>query len=274
VTIRAVVLTAGIMLSRVAAAEEPDALSQQSGLQYEDGSENPVAHNYTLPLRYRAAFDDGFYNGTTSQIEINNALVPIPLGSDWFLITRSKGAFVSQAPKAQGNSWEDGLNDAQTTLFLSPAHGNGFYWGVGPAISLPTATNPATGSNRWGTGPSVAFTWRRPENWSFALVANNVWSLGGYPDGTQRASNFLLNPIFSYRVGDGWSLSTSPNITANWIAKPNSRWTVPVGGGVSKAFKFGSQPMSIKFETYYNPIRASGASTWVAQLTLTFLFAR
>lgn len=263
-----------MLSSRLAAADQPDALPPQTGLQYEDGSENPVAHNYTLPLRYRAAFDDGFYGGTTSSIEINNALVPIPIGPNWFLIARSKGAFVSQAPKSQGVSWADGLNNAQTTIFLSPARGNGFYWGIGPVISLPTATNIATGSNRWGTGPSVAFTWRQPQNWTFALVANNVWSLGNYPDGTQRASNFLLNPILSYRVGDGWSLSTSPNITANWNAKSDSRWTVPVGGGVSKAFTLGKQPMSIKFETYYNPIRASGASTWAAQVVLTFLFER
>jgi hypothetical protein len=106
------------------------------------------------------------------------------------------------------------------------------------------------------------------------MVVNNLWGLGDYPSGTQRSSNLLLNPIFSYRIGDGWSLSTSPNITANWTAKPDARWTVPVGGGISKTFKLARQPMSVKFETYYNPIRASGASTWAAQITLTFLFAR
>jgi hypothetical protein len=154
-------------------------------------------------------------------------------------------------------------------LFLSPAHGNEFFWGVGPVISLPTATNSATGTNQWGMGPSIAFTWQQASHWTVALVANNVWGLGGTP-----SSNLLLNPIVSYRFGDGWSLSTSPNITANLTSQSNKRWTVPVGAGIGKAFTVGTQPMSLKFEAYYNPIRASGASVWAAQLTVTFLFAR
>ena len=37
----------------------------------------------------------------------------------------------------------------------------------------------------------------------------------------------------SYHFGDGWAISSSPSITANWIAK-GEKWTVPVGGGLSK----------------------------------------
>jgi hypothetical protein len=201
-------------------------------------------------------------------------VIPVPLGDDWFLIARSKSAFLSQAPKGQGSSWRNGLNNAQTTLFISPARGNGFYWGVGPVISFPTATNTATGTNRWGAGPSVAFSWQRTEHWTVALVANNVWTLGNFPDGTSRASTLLLNPIVSYRFGDGWSLSTSPNLTANWASKGGNRWTVPVGAGIGKAFRIGTQSVTLKLESYYNAVRPDRASIWSAQITLTFLFPR
>ena len=237
-------------------------------------SENPVTRFYTLPLRYKASLDDGFYGATTSTFEISNAVVPVPLGDDWFLIARSKGALVSQAPKSRGVSWENGLNNAETTLFLSPARGNGFYWGAGPVISFPTATTTATGTNRWGTGPSIALSWQQAAHWTVALIANNVWSLGEVPGGGSRASTLLLNPIISYRFGDGWSLSTSPNITADWASKNNNRWTLPIGAGIGKAFRLGTQPVMLKFETYYNAIRPERTSTWEAQLTLTFLFAR
>ena len=237
--------------------------------EYERESENPVSRFYTLPVRLKAAFDDGFYNGTTDTLEINNALIPFVLDDEWLLIARSKGAFVSQAPKAQGSSWENGLNNAQTTLFLSPAHGTGFFWGVGPVISFPTATNKATGTNQWGLGPSVAFTWQRSEHWTIAFVANNVWGLGG-----ASSSNLLLNPIVSYRFGDGWSLSTSPNITANLASQSDKRWTVPVGAGIGKAFTVGASPMTLKLESYYNSMRPNHSSAWVAEVTLTFLFAR
>jgi hypothetical protein len=80
-----------------------------------------------------------------------NAVLPIPLGDDSFVIARTKGSFVSQAPKRGGNSWEEGLNDAQTTLFLSPARVGGVYWGAGPVILLPTATNSTTGMSKWAS---------------------------------------------------------------------------------------------------------------------------
>jgi hypothetical protein len=248
------------------AIEETDATIERE-------AENPLTRFYTLPLRYKASFDDGFYGGTTNTFEINNALIPVPLDDDWFLIARGKGAFVSQAPKAEGTSWANGLNNAQTTLFLSPASGSGFYWGAGPVISFPTATTSATGNNQWGAGPSIAFSWQRAAHWTLGFVANNVWSLGGPPDGSARSSNLLLNPAVSYRFGDGWSLSSSPNFTAN-LAKSANRWTVPVGGGIGKAFKIGSQPVSLKVETYHNVVRPDRTSDWTAQLTLTFLFGR
>jgi hypothetical protein len=247
---------------------------EETDTDYERESENPVTRFYTLPLRYKSSFEDGFYNATTNNLELSNAVLPIPLDDDWFIIARTKGAFVSQAPKQRGNNWEDGLNDAQTTLFLSPARATRFFWGAGPVILLPTATNSTTGMSRWGSGPSIALVWQDYVPWTVGIIANNVWSFGGPPSGSS-TNSLLLNPIVSYRFGDGWSLSTSPNITANWASKNDKRWTVPVGGGIGKAFKIGAQPMTLKFETYYNVVRAGdNASVWGTQLTLSFLFGR
>jgi hypothetical protein len=248
---------------------------EETNTDYERESENPVTHFYTLPLRYKASFEDGFYNATTSSLELSNAVVPIRLDDDWFVIARSKGAYVSQAPKNGGNSWKNGFNNAQTTLFLSPARGDGFFWGAGPVILLPTATNSATGMNEWGFGPSVAFVWQGSIPWTVGFVANNVWSFGGPPHGSNTTTNLLLNPVVSYRFGDGWSLSTSPNITMTWASKSDKRWTVPAGAGIGKAFKIGTQPMTLKFETYYNVVRPEDhASVWAVQLTVSFLFGR
>jgi hypothetical protein len=249
--------------------------AEETNTDYERESENPVTRFYTLPLRYKASFEDGFYNATTNSFELSNAVLPVPLGDDWFVIARTKSSFVSQAPKRSGNHWEDGLNDAQTTLFLSPARVAKVLWGVGPVILLPTATNSTTGMSRWGSGPSIALVWQDSIPWTFGIVANNVWSFGGPPSGGTRTNSLLLNPILSYRFGDGWSVSTSPNITANWTSKNDKRWTVPIGAGIGKAFKIGAQPVALKFETYYNVARTGdNGSVWGTQLTLSFLIGR
>lgn len=167
-----------------------------------------------------------------------------------------------------------GLGNGYTTFFLSPARGNGFYWGAGPVLYYPTATNKVLGVNKWGTGPSVAFIVTSSDlPWSFGAVANNIWSLGGPPGSSDRTNSLLLNPFISYHFGDGWSVGSSPNITTNWLLKAGQAWTVPVGGNIAKAFQLGGQPVKLSCDGYYNAIRAqAGNQTWTLQLTLTFQF--
>ena len=83
----------------------------------------------------------------------------------------------------------------------------------------------------------------------------------------------LLNPIIGYHFSDGWAISWSPEITANWIASGN-KWTVPVGGGVSKVVRFGEQPIKFGLAAYYNAIRPTASQApWQLQATLTFVFS-
>ena len=70
-----------------------------------------------------------------------------------------------------------------------------------------------------------------------------------------------------------WALSTSPEITANWIANGN-KWTVPVGGGLSKVVRFGEQPIKFGLAAYYNAIRPTASEDpWQFQATLAFIFS-
>jgi arylsulfatase A-like enzyme len=75
-------------------------------------------------------------------------------------------------------------------------------------------------------------------------------------------------------VASGVITEFATGITANLASQSDKRWTVPVGAGIGRLFTVGTQPMSLKFEAYYNPVRTSGGAVWTAQLTLTFLFAR
>jgi hypothetical protein len=128
-------------------------------------TENPVTRFVTLPLRYEAGFDNGPYNATKSTFEIDQAVIPFSLGDGWALITRTKLPAVSQPPKKLGEHWETGLANGYTTFFLSPSRGDSFYWGVGPVLYYPSATNQALGVNKWGLGPSVALLKKDASPW-------------------------------------------------------------------------------------------------------------
>lgn len=236
-------------------------------------SENPVTRVATLPLRYEAEFDNGIYRATKSTFEIDQAVIPFSLTDDWALITRTKLPAMSQPPKKHGEHWVGGLSNGYTTFFLSPSRGDGFYWGAGPVVYYPLATNAALGVNKWGSGPSVAFLKKDRSPWVWGAVINNIWSFGGPSGSSDRTNSLLLNPFVSYHFGDGWSAGSSPNITANWLSKAGQQWVVPVGGGVGKLFLVGSQPVKLAVDGYYNAIRARASQdTWIAQVTLTFVF--
>ena len=225
-----------------------------------------------MPLRYEAEFEDGFSKATKSTFELDQAVMPFRLNEDWALITRTKFPVIIKPPKLPGDQWIRGLGNGYTTFFLSPEHGEGFYWGAGPILYYPSATNSALGVHRWGSGPSAAFEKKDESPWVFGAVVNNIWSFGGNSQNSDRTDSFLLNPFVSYHFDNGWSVGSSPNIEANWLAK-GGKWTVPIGGGLAKVVRLGEQPVKLAVDTYYNVIRPkAGNDTWLVQFTLTLLF--
>ena len=107
----------------------------------------------------------------------------------------------------------------------------------------------------------------------FGAVVNNIWSFGDTPPGSSDKTNgLLLNPFISYHFGDGWSVGSSPDITANWIAS-GEKWTVPIGGGLAKTTRIEEQSVKFAVDAYYNAIRPNADNDpWVLKTTLTFLF--
>lgn len=87
-------------------------------------------------------------------------------------------------------------------------------------------------------------------------------------------NSMTLNSFLFYNMRGGWYFVSTPVITADWTASRNSRWTVPVGGGVGRVFKLGAQPLNARAE-FFNDVRTtSGGSDWQLQTQLQFLFIK
>jgi hypothetical protein len=237
-------------------------------------SENPVTRWITAPLRYEGEFFDGPYKLTKDTFELDQAILPFQLSDDWALITRTKLPLVLQPPKTSGAQWSTGLSNGYTTFFLSPELGEGnLYWGAGPVLYYP-ASSTTLGVDQWGSGPSVAFVVKNSGPWVFGVVANNIWSFGGGPL-SGRTNQMLLNPFISYHLGDGWAVGSSPDIAADWFAN-GGKWTVPVGGGLSKTVRIGdAESLKLSVDAYYNTVRPKAdQETWLVEVTATLLFPR
>jgi hypothetical protein len=263
---------AGFILAACTSQALAQSASPMSSTELAKESQNPLTLVTTLPLRYEPEFNDTADNETKASYLIDQAVLPFKLNDNWVLITRTKLPVISQPPKKSDGALHTGLGNGYTTFFLSPAKGEDFYWGVGPVLYYP-ASSSAVGIDRWGSGPSIGFVKKDESPWEFGAVVNNIWSVGAPPHGSNATNKLLLNPFVSYHFGDGWALSSSPSITANWVSKPGQQWTVPVGGGVSKTFRFGSQPVKLAFDAYDNVIRPEAHREQVLlQFTVTFLF--
>jgi phage terminase large subunit-like protein len=56
-----------------------------------------------------------------------------------------------------------------------------------------------------------------------------------------------MQPFVNYNLPEGWYLTSSPIITANWNATSGDKWNFPLGGGVGKILKIGDQPINVGF---------------------------
>jgi opacity protein-like surface antigen len=231
-------------------------------------SQNPIADLVSVPFQSNTNFNAGPFNRTQEILNIQ-PVVPMHLSEDWNMISRTIIPVVSQ-PDPLSNSSTGGIGDITQSLFLSPAHPGKLIWGVGPVFTIPSASDPILGTGRVLFGPTAVFL-TTPGHWVLGVLLNNQWSVGG--NSLRPAVNTgLAQPFVNYNMEKGWYLTTSPIITANWLAAPGEKWTVPIGGGFGRVFKVGDQPVNAQISAYYNAIRPTGASDWQLRTTVALLF--
>jgi len=102
---------------------------------------------------------------------------------------------------------------------------------------------------------------------------NNQWSVGGWGD--KAVNSMLLQPFVNYNLPDGWYLTSSPVLTANWKTdKAGDVWTVPLGGGVGKLLRVGKLPVNIQLAAYGNVAKPEFGPEWQLRFQIQFLFPK
>ncbi len=257
------------------------ALAQQSASDLAAAAQNPVAAMYSLPFQNNVFGGAGPQHDAVGNVLNIQPVLPFSFG-DWNVISRTIAPVIyvpgltpglSDNPGTpSGTSSVFGLGDINQTFYISPAAASGLIWGVGPSITVPTATSREIGSGKLSMGPA-AVALVTPKPWVIGILARQLWSVAG-PDGRKDVSQLLLQPFVNYNLADGWYLVSAPIITANWTADSSDRWSVPVGGGVGKIFKIGSQPLNASLQGFGYPVRPSLGPSWSIRFQIQFLFPR
>ncbi len=243
--------------------------AQEEKTELAKAAQNPVASMISFPYQNNFNFGLGDFDRTQYLLNIQ-PVIPLQISEKWNLITRTIIPVVCQPDVWAEQGSTGGVGDLQASFFLSPARPGKLIWGAGPVIQLPSGTHPTLTQGKWGLGPTfVALTMQGP--WVIGGLANNVWSVGGQ-EARPDVNQFLFQYFVNYNLPEGWYLSMSPVITANWEAADGEEWTVPLGGGFGKIFRLGKLPVNGSAALYYNAVKPAGGADWSLRLQLAFLF--
>jgi hypothetical protein len=240
------VLAVGFGAALSVAAQEPGEADLAKA------SQNPVANIISIPLEYWINEADA----GDADVLLAKPVIPTGLGSKYNLINR----FIVPYAWVDGgvdpalpvdieppNVDVSGLGDLTYQGFISPAKPGRIIWGLGAAVTFPTASEDLLGTNRYSAGPSVLVL-TMPGKWVLGLLAQNVWDFAGSGDAS--VNQLTLQPIVNYNIKNGWYVFSVPVWTAN--SEADEEWTIPLGGGVGKLHRIGKLPVDFKIGYYDN----------------------
>ena len=231
---------------------------------------NPVASLISVPLQSNVDFrigpnDDGW----RYQLNIQ-PVVPISLGADWNVISRTILPVIYQDDIFPGAGDQFGLGDVTQSLFFSPKQPlfGSLILGVGPVFLIPTGTDELLGTEKFGIGPTlVALTQQGP--WTVGLLANHIESIAGDDDRADVSSTFL-QPFLAYNTSDAWTFTLQTESSYDWEGE---QWSVPVNAIASKLLNVEGQMVSLGAGVrYWAESPDAGPEGFGARFIVTLLF--
>lgn len=209
------------------------------------------------------------FKGTLNTYDINPTY-PIALSKKEYLLLRWQQAISFAEDVYAPHSSQNGLGDANPSVYYVYAVTNNLMLGVGPAIVIPTATTHFLGLGKWCLGPSVTGVWT-PGRWVVGGIAQNIFSVAGA--GSRPDLNIMtIQPLVNYNFDHGWFFTSNPYWIANWNNPKRDKWTIPIGGGFGKLFTLGKQAMTFSVAVYGYPVKPTGGPDYSIRLTLQYLF--
>ncbi|MGW8187153.1 MAG: hypothetical protein ACWGNK_07795 [Desulfobacterales bacterium] len=184
--------------------------------------------------------------------------LPYPIGEGVNFFLRPFFPVILDQPVPVSGGFEDkgvDLGDISFDAAVGKSFSSGLVLIGGMVGTLPTATNNDLGLNQWLLGPEAFVGWKF--KWGFlGALFNHQWDIAGEDD----YSTSITGGQYFYTINlkDAWQIQAQPTWSYNHEAESGSKWTFPLGIGVSKTIIIGKTPWKFSLQ-YWNYIAAPDA---------------
>lgn len=229
---------------------------------------NPVAAMISVPFQFNTMLGVGPYNG--SQLVTNfQPVIPFTLGKVT-MVTRTIVPFIENRNVLSPGSTQFGISDVNFTAFFTPTKAGKFIWGVGPALSIPTASKPYFGSEKWELGPSAVVMKQTKTGWTYIVLVRQVWTFAGNDDRAD-VNPWFINPGIGHSFKSGAGLSVNAEIAGDWKNSGNTQSYLNLGG--SMVSKFGNQLVSFSLGPRI-PLSSETLGEWGIRAGFVLIFTK
>lgn len=213
------------------------------------------------------AIDPAARSNKTLQLIRFQPVFPIKISNDWTVISRTVMQFIDK-PSAEPSFVFDqenqsigflgykqqnkfGLHSINPSFFFVPDTGSNSAFGVGPSLAISVSNSVS--KNKFGVGPAL-MAFKQFGRTTLGIRARKIWSINNRSD-NDYLNIFVAQPVLRYQLSNNWFFVSSPIINADFNL--NQPWTLPVGGGIGRSFKFSNNRYTalMSLEAYFNAIK-------------------
>jgi hypothetical protein len=250
------------LLSGSAGAKDERALALQL--------QNPLSELPRLP--YQFDYDEGYRGSGGLNALYLEAVVPLNLGDSWRVVSHTNlPALLSDGNWPGDAANDEGFGDIVQSFYFAPVSTNqsGFFWGVGPTIKLPTATEDSLGFGQLAIGPAAILLMQR-NGFTYGATFNHLSTVAGDLD-RRRINVSSAQPFVSYVTSRATGIKLSSEAFYDW--EGDGGLAVPIIFEMSQMVRIGKQPLEISAGVKYwatSPERY--ADGWGWRIGFTYLF--